>query len=306
MLTRLSSAILATLVFAGCGAVVSATDPEAVPKPVGLELVWRLGGLANPESAALSADGAFLYVTNVNGEGEDVDGNGFISRISVDGKMLERNWSIGLDGPKGIARDKDTLYVADITQLVVIEAATGKPLSRIPLEGATFLNDVAITPDGRVLVADSGGKRIYAVADGRPSVWIENELLSSINGLLVEPARLIVTTMAGRLLAIDYASGAITVLAEGLGDGAAAGEFLDGVGKASGVELGFQRFEARIVRRMSEGGDAGEELLRRCAGGWPDCAGGQAEQRRWQHPGQEFHDASDVSLSLFPALRQSN
>ena len=219
MLTRLSSAILATLAFAGCGPVVSATDPEAVPKPVGLELVWRLGGLANPESAALSADGAFLYVTNVNGEGEDVDGNGFISRISVDGKMLERNWSIGLDGPKGIARDKDTLYVADITQLVVIEAATGTPLSRIPLEGATFLNDVAITPDGRVLVADSGGKRIYEVADGRPSVWIENELLSSINGLLVEPARLIVTTMAGRLLAIDYASGAITVLAEGLGDG---------------------------------------------------------------------------------------
>ena len=190
-----------------------------MPKPLGLERVWRLGGLANPESAALSANGAFLYVTNVNGEGEDVDGNGFISRISVDGKMLERNWSIGLDGPKGIARDKDTLYVADITQLVVIEAATGTPLSRIPLEGATFLNDVAITPDGRVLVADSGGKRIYAVADGRPSVWIENELLSSINGLLVEPARLIVTTMAGRLLAIDYASGAITVLAEGLGDG---------------------------------------------------------------------------------------
>ena len=219
MLTRLSSAILATLAFAGCGPVISATDPEAVPKPVGLELVWCLGGLANPESAALSADGAFLYVTNVNGEGEDVDGNGFISRISVDGKMLERNWSIGLDGPKGIARDKNTLYVADITQLVVIEAATGTPLSRVPLEGATFLNDVAITPDGRVLVADSGGKRIYAVADGRPSVWIENELLSSINGLLVEPARLIVTTMAGRLLAIDYASGAITVLAEGLGDG---------------------------------------------------------------------------------------
>jgi DNA-binding beta-propeller fold protein YncE len=219
MLTRLSSAILATLVFAGCGPVVSASGPDALPKPVGFELVWRLGGLANPESAALSADGAFLYVTNVNGEGEDVDGNGFISRISVDGKMLERNWSIGLDGPKGIARYKDTIYVADITQLVVIEAATGQPLSRIPLEGATFLNDVAITPDGRVLVADSGGKRIYAVADGRPSVWIENELLSSINGLLAEPARLIVTTMAGRLLAIDYASGAITVLAEGLGDG---------------------------------------------------------------------------------------
>lgn len=225
MLTRLSSASLATLAFAACGPVVSAPGPVPTPgpatesKPVGLDLVWRLGGLANPESAALSADGSFLYVTNVNGEGEAVDGNGFISKVSVDGRMLERNWSVGLDGPKGIARDNDTLYVADITQLVAIDAGTGKPRSRMPLDGATFLNDVAIAPDGRVLVADSGGKRIYEVGGGKPSVWIENDLLSSINGLLAEPTRLIVTTMAGRLLAIDYATGAITVLAEGLGDG---------------------------------------------------------------------------------------
>lgn len=219
MLTRLSSAIVATLAFAACGPVVSKPGPVAAPEPIGLELVWRLGGLANPESAALSADGAFLYVTNVNGEGEAVDGNGFISKISVDGRMLERNWSIGLDGPKGIARHNDTLYVADITQLVAIDAGTGKTSSRVPLDGATFLNDVAIAPDGRVLVADSGGKRIYAVGAGKPSVWIENDLLFSINGLLAEPGRLIVTTMAGRLLAIDYVTGAITVLAEGLGDG---------------------------------------------------------------------------------------
>lgn len=43
-------------------------------------------------------------------------------------------------------------------------------------------------------------------------------MLDSINGLLVEPERLLVTTMAGRLLAIDYATRAINVLAEGLGE----------------------------------------------------------------------------------------
>jgi ribosomal protein L44E len=36
---------------------------------------------ANPESAALSADRTFLYVTNVNGEGAAKDGNGFVARV---------------------------------------------------------------------------------------------------------------------------------------------------------------------------------------------------------------------------------
>lgn len=48
--------------------------------------------------------------------------------------------------------------------------------------------------------------------------WLEHELLRSINGLLPEPRRLVVTTMQGKLLAIDWQTRAITVLADGLGD----------------------------------------------------------------------------------------
>lgn len=220
MLTRLSCALAATLAFASCSPAPASPGPASTaPGAVTLDLVWRLGGLANPESAALSDDGSFLYVTNVNGEGEAVDGNGFISKVATNGAMLERDWATGFDGPKGIVREGDVLHVADITQLVTVSAETGAILARTPLEGATFLNDVAVAPDGRVLVADSQGQRIYAVSDGRPSIWIESDLLRSVNGLLPEPDRLIVTTMAGRLLAIDYATAGITVLAEGLGDG---------------------------------------------------------------------------------------
>ncbi len=224
MLTRLSSSVL-VLALAACSPSAPASQPVAPEsaatapvEPVKLELAWRLSGLANPESAALSADGSFLYVTNVAGEGEAKDGNGFISKVSTDGKMIERNWASGFDGPKGIARDGATLYVADITQLVAVNAETGAVISRTPLEGSVFLNDAGVAPDGRVLVADSGTKRIYAVRDGKASVWIEDDLLASINGLLPEPSRLVVTTMAGRLLAIDYATAKIDVLAEGLGD----------------------------------------------------------------------------------------
>ncbi len=233
MLTRLSFSVL-VLALAACGPSApgpqrAAPETAATPvEPVKLELAWRLTGLANPESTTLSADGSFLYVSNVDGEGEAKDGNGFISKVSIDGKMIERNWASGLDGPKGVARDGSTLYVADITQLVAVNAETGAIISRMPLEGSVFLNDAAVAPDGRVMVADSGTQRIYAVKDGKPSVWIEDDLLASINGLLPEPSRLVVTTMAGRLLAIDYATAKIDVLAEGLGDADGVAPLSDG------------------------------------------------------------------------------
>jgi len=201
---------------AGCGQP-SAPAAETAPE-IRLELVWRTQGLANPESAALSADGAFLYVTNVNGEGAAKDGNGFIARVSMDGRILEREWARGLNAPKGIMRGGNALYVADIDEMVVVDAASGVVRRRVPAPGALFLNDLAFAPDGRVLIADSQNARIYAVRSDTAEVWAEGALLDSVNGLYAEPDRLIVTTMAGRLLAIDYQTRSISVLAEGLGD----------------------------------------------------------------------------------------
>jgi DNA-binding beta-propeller fold protein YncE len=190
-------------------------------------LIWRLGGFAHPESVALSRDGSFLYVSNVNGEGEAKDGNGFISRVSTDGHMLQREFATGLNGPKGLVLDGDVLYAADIDQVVVIDAVTGAIRARYPAPGARFLNDIAVAPNGDVLASDSDTQRIYALHDGHVSVWLEDALLDAANGLYPEPHRLVAVTMAGRMLSIDYHTRAITVLAEGLGDG-------DGVAALSG------------------------------------------------------------------------
>ncbi len=195
-----------------------AEPPPAADDRVRLEQIWRVSDLAAPESAVLSADETFLYVTNVNGEGGDKDGNGFIARVSTDGRMLQRDFATGLDAPKGIMLGGDALYVADIDQLVVLDAATGAVRRRVPAPGARFLNDLTFAPDGQVLIADSAAQRIYAIRADTFEVWLEHPLLDSINGLLPERERLVVTTMAGRLLAIDYETRVISVLAEGLGD----------------------------------------------------------------------------------------
>ena len=50
------------------------------------------------------------------------------------------------------------------------------------------------------------------------STWLEHESLRSINGLLPEADRLVVTTMQGKLLAVDWKTRAVTQLADGLGN----------------------------------------------------------------------------------------
>lgn len=225
-----ATATVAMLVLLAC-----ATLP---PDPPRLSVEWTTTGLANPESVVPSADGTFLYVSNVNGEGDAIDGNGFIARLGNDGTILEREWARGLDAPKGLALAGGTLFVADVTRLVELDAKTGEVRARHDIAGAKFLNDVAVATDGAtqadmVLVSDSATARIHAWRDGRMETWLEHDLLKSINGLLPERGRLVVTTMQGRLLAVDWRTKEITILAQDLGnaDGVAAlgdGDYLVG------------------------------------------------------------------------------
>jgi sugar lactone lactonase YvrE len=205
----------------GLGLAACASTPSGPPT---LTPLWTARGFSNPESVALSADGRFFYVSNVSGEAGAKDGDGFISRVGRDGTMIERQWAKGLDAPKGLALRDGRLWVSDIDSVVELDAASGAILARHKVDGARFLNDLDFAPDGGVLVTDSGGARIYVLEDGAASVWLADELLSAVNGLLPEPGRLVVTTMAGRLLAVDWRTRAITTLAEGLGaaDGVAA------------------------------------------------------------------------------------
>ena len=213
----MSRALLALSILA----LAAGLGPSA--RAVTLQPLWTVTGLEDPESAAISADGKTFYVANVAGEGDAVDGRGFISRVSRDGKMLQKEWVTGMDAPKGGIVTGNRLFVSDITRLVEIDIAAGKIVARYPAPGAKFLNDVAVLPDGNVVVSDSGTARIYALKAGRMVVWAQGPLLDAVNGLYPEKGRLVIVTMASRMLAMDYRSKALSVLATGIdnGDGVA-------------------------------------------------------------------------------------
>jgi hypothetical protein len=191
------------------------------------EAVWTLEGLDMPESVWFDAGRDTLYVSSIGSDMMAKDGNGVISRVSPDGKMLEAAWITGLDAPKGLVSDGATLYVSDIDRLVAIDIETGKVSGTFPAEGAVFLNDTAMDEAGRVYVSDILANRIHVLSGGKLSVLAEGEALEHPNGLNIQDGRLIVATwgqglkedltteVGGRLLTVDPGTGAVAPLGSG-------------------------------------------------------------------------------------------
>jgi sugar lactone lactonase YvrE len=170
--------------------VIFCPEAEAAPK-----LLWETKGLAQPESVVVDPATGAIYVSNIVGAVMQKDGNGFIAKLNGDGKVVTRQWVKGLDSPTGLALHDRTLYVADVDQLVEINAASGEIVKRYPAKGATFLNDVAIDPDGTVYVSDTPSNTIWRLKDGSFEPWIADDKLNGPNGLLVQGDMLVVASL---------------------------------------------------------------------------------------------------------------
>jgi sugar lactone lactonase YvrE len=229
--------------------------------------IWALDGLSTPESVVFDEEKGELYVSNIAGEATGKDGNGFLSRVSTDGEMLEAEWVTGLDAPKGLALDGSTLYVTDIDRLVAVDVASGEISNSWQAEGAQLLNDAAVDDNGRVFVSDIARSAIYVLDGDSFSVWVEDEALKHPNGLKVDDGKLIVaawgeelqpdfsTTVPGHLLAVDLESKEISSVGSGEPIGNLDGLEPDGAGNWIATD-----WIAGAVLRIKPGGSA-ERLL---------------------------------------------
>lgn len=178
-------------------------------------------GLASAEAVSFDPTRNVYFVSNINGDPGIKDGNGFITRITADGVVDSLHFIQGgrngvtLDGPMGSRVQGDTLWVLDVDVLRGFNASTGAPLKAINLaqQGAGFLNDLAIGPDGDFYITDTGVRpvsgnlqhvapdRIYHVDRNRKvTIAMENPALSMPDGIDWDPTgrRLVLAPFGGK------------------------------------------------------------------------------------------------------------
>ncbi len=213
--------MLAIFIIASCNRGSRNTSVESVSKTsriFELKELWRSDTiLTTSESVIYDRKRDILYVTNLNMEPRLKDGNGFISRLSPDGKIIDLRWIEGMHSPKGTGLVGDTLYAADIDELIVVDINSGKIARKVPVNGAGMLNDITTDQDGNVYISDSDANKIYKYSNGQISEWLTSGL-NQPNGLLAEKDRMLLASMGSMdMVAIDLASKSVTKLADNLG-----------------------------------------------------------------------------------------
>lgn len=230
--------------------------------------VDKEAGLSTPESVLHDAAADVYLVSNINGSPSEKDGNGFISRVSPDGKVAALKWIEGgrngvtLHAPKGLAIDGDTLYVTDIDCVRRFNRTSGAPMGETCIDGASFLNDITSDGKGTLFVSDTGIKfgpsgaaptgtdAIYRLrGSGSAEAFVKGKELMNPNGVWWTEAGLVVVPFGASEVWRYAADGKRTVVAK-----TPAGQ-LDGVvGLADGGLL-VTSWEGSAVYRVSASGD---------------------------------------------------
>lgn len=178
--------------------------PSAYASASSFTRVGETRGFDAPESAVFDSVDRVWFVSNIAGDADARDHNGFISRLTADGKLDSLHFIKSgvngalLDGPNGLALHGDTIWTADIDVARAFDKHTGKPLATVsfrPLH-ALMLNAIAIGPDGKVYITDTAirlvnGKpqhaapdKVFVIGPGlTPAIAVQDTSMEGADGI---------------------------------------------------------------------------------------------------------------------------
>ena len=220
-------------------------------------------GFLTPESVQYYEDQDIYLVTNINGSPFAEEDNGFISKLSPDGKVIDLKWidgankDITLHAPKGMTIIGNKLFVADITQIQVFELPSGKQLPSIDVKGSSFLNGVTAGNGDFIYVTDTGMKpgfgssgtdAIYKIwANGKVETILKDPEMGRPNGILNDNGDIyVVFFSSAKMIKIDDA-GNITTMPEPFA------ARLDGLVKLNDGSIAMSSWESSSIDVFKDG-----------------------------------------------------
>lgn len=241
---RPSAHVLAGLLAAGALAATGGCgdgDGNSPRSAASVELIplFRVDSLHHPESVAWDSARSRYLITNVHGEADVADGNGYIlpvgrdGRATEDGRLGPDSPGLRLDAPKGIALVGNRAYVADIHRVVAIDLSADTLLYSLGIGESEFLNDVAPGPDGSLYVTDTQLDAVFRVSP-RGGGYERLPAAGSLrgpNGVIPDPENggLLLAGWEGAVVRLDL-DGSVVLVAEPRGAGRLDGIQADGRG----------------------------------------------------------------------------
>ena len=212
------------LLLTACGPKNYMGEQVAEPKNdslrVELTKVWETEReyLKTPECATYDAGRNVFYVSNLNRDNE-IENDGFISLVNVDGSVKVERWVEGLTSPLGNYFYKDHLFVNDGGNIIKINIESGDIVERFAVEGASNLNGIDIDEAGNIYAADSRGNKIFKISQkGETTLLYEGGELKGPNGVSVKGNELLVASFSGnKLLSLNLQNNQIRTLVEDIG-----------------------------------------------------------------------------------------
>lgn len=162
------------------------SSPGKPSDPPGATLLWSAkdpAAINNPESAWYDDDRKCIWVANTT---DGASPNAFISKLSLNGQVLDSQFVGGFVALRGTYLDRRYLYTNTLTSLLRIDLET-KQVKEYQAEGTPgMLNDIAMDHRGNVYVSDIQGDTIYIVKGDKLVPWItDREGLEWPNGILI-------------------------------------------------------------------------------------------------------------------------
>jgi DNA-binding beta-propeller fold protein YncE len=203
---------------------VAAQQPVLTTRQDSTTLIASITGLDGPEAVRYDPEQDVYFIANFGPRADDTrDANGYISRVRPDGSIESQRFMTGtaaapLHQPRGMAIRGDTLWVADADGVHGFLRRTGAHAAFVDFTAHEpgFLNDIAVGPDGRLYITDTGRGRIYRITGSAAELAVEDSMTGPPNGITWDAGRgqfLLATWGDARTLrAWDPASGTITEL----------------------------------------------------------------------------------------------
>src|SRR5918996_5217517 len=122
---------------ASCGGSPEPTQPApatpppapaatAPAQPPAVKAGWVVQDMRTPESAYLDEGSGYLFVSQIDGQPNEKDGKGRISKLGLDGSVVTADWFTALNAPKGLRSFAGTLWVSDLDEVIGIDIASAK------------------------------------------------------------------------------------------------------------------------------------------------------------------------------------